>query len=75
MFSVVSGSPLDDEWEERDRLIMFTIGRPAYYSGATCYEGLRQRDHEWHVDSLEEAQRVKTALESILKVTAFIRES
>jgi hypothetical protein len=72
VFLVITTSPLDEQWEERDRLMMQV--KPAYYSGCTCYEGLRQRDHEWKVDTLESAQELKRKLESISSVQAFIRE-
>ncbi len=74
MFLVITESPLDEQWEERDRRMMEATGRPPYFSGSTCYQGMRQRDHEWHVDTFEKAQQVKEALQSVDRVTVFVRE-
>ena len=71
MFEVLCISPLDEEWESRDELIIASAGRKGDFSSA----GLGERHHIWLVAVFSQAEEMKSRLNSIPKVKAYIRET
>jgi len=76
MFEVRCISPVDDQWEERDKLIEEAAGRKADHSGAghSTARKVPERDHLWLVPNFELAQSMKKALEKIDQVSVTCQE-
>lgn len=75
MFQVQTSSPLDDEWEDRDRVLIDTAGRPSDYAGAGQESGKAGfREHVWFVREFDDAQEMKKQLERIPLVKITVRE-
>jgi L-lactate utilization protein LutC len=70
MFEVHCEYPLDEEWEDRDKLIKETIEKRSSFSGAGC--GIRE--HGWIVREFEDAIRLKEQLSFIPGAKTTIRE-
>jgi hypothetical protein len=76
MFEVRSNSPMDDEWQERDKTIMdaATGFRHAHSGAGVGHLSGHGRDHGWYVDTFDDAQTLKARLEEVPEVVATIRE-
>jgi len=77
MFMVLTTSPLDDTWEERDLTIYNIAGRKSDYNSAyasSANKGINTREHGWVVEDFKTALQLKNLLNSIQKVNATLRE-
>ena len=75
MFEVLTTSPLDETWEERDEKLYEIVGRKSNFNGAGKERGKEGiREHGWLVQSFEEARQLKKLLRMVPKVKVTIRE-
>lgn len=74
MFLVITRSPLDDEWDERDAQIILMAGRKSDFNTATNGRDAKYREHIWELSSLNSARELKRRLEKIPHVVATVRE-
>lgn len=70
MFRVIAIGPLDDEWEKRDRVILYVAGRRADFGGA----GQGEREHGFNVRDFDEAVRLRKELSKIEGLKVSLRE-
>jgi hypothetical protein len=69
-FEVLSRSPFDEDWLDRDRRIREAAGRHSDFSGTDW----STRDHGWWVDDFTEALEMKNRLETVESLRVTIRE-
>lgn len=71
MFDVKTTSPLDDRWEETDRLLYTAAGRPSDENEAD----IKSRTHVWRVPTFPAATRLRKRLSRVRGVRAVIQET
>ena len=69
MFLVITHSPIDDTWEDRDKVLYETVGSKSSKSLA----GVEVREHQWLVKTFGDAKALQKALSRIDKVKVTIR--
>ena len=74
MFIVRTNSPLDEQWQQRDKDMFLAAGRKPERSSAGSDGEDKWREHIWSCKEFGDAQRLRRLLESVGGVTAFIRE-
>ena len=71
MFDVTTTSPLDDRWEETDKLLYAAAGRPSDTNEAS----IKARTHVWRVPTFKEADRLRKKLGRVRGVRATLNET
>ncbi len=75
MFIVTCCSPVDEEWEDRDLIIIKAASRKSDYNAAGFEKGFgSERVHGWYVTTIGEARQLARELNKIEGVTAEWRE-
>lgn len=77
MFLVITVSPLDSEWGERDNSMYLIAGRRSDKSltnTKSTEKGKGTRQHTWTVRTVEEAQHLMKLLKTVEMVNVTFRE-